>query len=60
MKKVLIASLIGFVVISNTLLNVMPALSFDPEPAIVNPTPAPGDPSVIPRVIVTVPGRISI
>jgi uridine phosphorylase len=52
-KKILIVFMIGFVIISNTLLNVMPALSFDPEPAIVNPTPAPGDPSVTPRVIVT-------
>lgn len=53
MKKVLIMSLIGFLVISNTLLNVIPALSFDPEPAIVNPTPGQDDPSVTPRVIVT-------
>lgn len=53
MKKILIMFMIGFVVISNTLLNVMPALSFTPEPAIVNPTPGPGDPSVSPRVILT-------
>jgi len=45
--------LLGFVVTSNILSNVVPALSFTPEPAIVNPTPAQGDPSVTPRVIVT-------
>ena len=52
-KKFLIWSLLGFVVISNALFNVIPALSFTPEPAIVNPTPGQGDPSVTPRVIVT-------
>lgn len=53
MYKILILSLLGFVVISNTLFNVMPALSFTPEPAIINPAPAQGDPPVSPRVILT-------
>lgn len=52
-KKILIISLLGLAVISNTLCNIKTALAFIPEPAIVNPLPADGDPTVTPRVIIT-------
>jgi uridine phosphorylase len=53
MKKILMMALLGFVVISHNLFAPTSALSFTPEPAIVNPVPSQGDPAVTPRVIIT-------